>query len=168
VAETAPPKPLVIPAGTTLTVRLEQALGSKTSHAGDAFTATVVNPVSAHGKVVIPASSVVEGTVVNAQAKGKIKGEGLLELTLKQITIKGNAYPIETSVTSNTEKGKGKRTAATTGGGALIGGIAGGGKGAAIGAAAGLAGGALTGNKQIELPAESMLSFALKKPLTLK
>ena len=49
VAETAPPKPLVIPAGTTLTVRLEQALGSKTSHAGDAFTATVVNPVSAHG-----------------------------------------------------------------------------------------------------------------------
>jgi hypothetical protein len=53
----------------------------------------------------------------------------------------------------------------------LIGGIAGGGKGAAIGAgvgaAAGFIGGALTGNKQIEIPAESALSFTLTQPLTL-
>ena len=76
---------------------------------------------------------------------------------------------------SSTVKGKGKRTAATTGGGAaggaLIGGIAGGGKGAAIGAgigaAAGFLGGTFTGNKQIEVPAESALSFTLAQPLTL-
>jgi hypothetical protein len=73
-----------------------------------------------------------------------------------------------------TEKGKGKRTARTTGagaaGGALIGGLAGGAKGLAIGAAegAGLVGGAFTGNKQIELPAESSLSFQLNEPMTLK
>lgn len=164
----APPKPLVVPAGTTLTVRLGQALGSKSSHTGDSFTATVIQPVNVHSKVAIPAECAVKGSVVNAQAKGKVKGEAVLQLALKEISVKGQAYPIETSMASTTEKGKGKRSAVTTGGGALIGGIAGGGKGAAIGAAAGFAGGALTGNKQIEIPAESVLSFQLKKPLILK
>jgi uncharacterized protein YcfJ len=89
--------------------------------------------------------------------------------------VRGRTYPIKTNLLSSTEKGKGKRTAATTGGGAaggaLIGGLAGGGKGAGIGAlvgaGAGLVGGAFTGNKQIELPAESALSFTLTSSLTL-
>jgi hypothetical protein len=118
----------------------------------------------------------VSGTVVEAKAKGKIKGEAVLNLALTSITVKGHTYPIETAVVQNTVKGKGKRTAATTGGGAaggaLIGGLAGGGKGAGIGAlvgaGAGLAGGALTGNTQIELPAESAISFRLAAPLTLR
>lgn len=171
-----PPKPIVIPAGTVLTVRLDQALGSKASHTGDSFSATVATPVSVGGKVAIRASSVASGTVVEAKAKGKIKGEARLQLALKKITIKGQTYVIDASMAGLTEKGKGKRTAATTGGGAaggaLIGGLAGGGKGLAIGAVVGagvgLAGGAFTGNKQIELPAESSLSFQLNEPLTLK
>lgn len=170
-----PPKPVVIPAGTAITVQLAQALGSKTSTTGDSFSATVASPVSVDGKVAIPASSPAAGTVVEAKAKGKVKGEARLKLALKTITIKGHAYPIATSMSNTTEKGKGKRTAATTGGGAaggaLIGGLAGGGKGAAIGAAvgagAGFVGGTLTGNNQIELPAESALSFELTAPLTL-
>ena len=163
-----PPKPLVIPAGTTITVRTGEALGSKASQTGDTFTATVAEPVAVNGKVAIPASSSAVGTVVQAKAKGKVKGEAVLQLALKQITIKGHLYAIESSMSNSTQKGKGKRTAVTTGGGALVGGLIGGGKGAAIGAAAGFTGGALTGNKQIELPAESVLSFQLKKPLTLK
>jgi outer membrane lipoprotein SlyB len=55
---------------------------------------------------------------------------------------------------------------------ASIGGLAGGGKGALIGAAlgagAGTAGAAYTGEKEIVLPAESMLSFKLTAPLTIK
>jgi len=163
-----PPAPLVVPAGTVITVRLSQALGSKTSHTGDSFTATVASPIAVNGKLVIPTSSSAEGTVVDAQERGKIKGAGLLQLALNEITVEGTRYPIETRVFSSEEKGKGKRTAATTGGGGVIGGIVGGGKGAVIGAAAGLAGGALTGNKQIELPAESAVSFTLKTALTLE
>jgi hypothetical protein len=128
----------------------------------------VADPVSVGGKVVIPASSTARGAVSNAQAKGKVKGEGVLQLTLNQVTVKGHSYPIATSMSSQTEKGKGKRTAVTTGAGTAIGAVAGGGKGAVIGGAAGFAGGALTGNKQIELPAESMLTFKLTKSLTLK
>ena len=157
-------------------MRTQSALGSKTSHSGDAFDATVAQPVSVDGKEVIPSGAEVKGTVVEAQAQGKIKGQGSLELKLTSITIKGTPYTIETSAYQATVKGKGERTAIATGGGAglgaLIGGLAGHGKGAAIGAlagaGAGLAGGTLTGNKQIELPAESALSFTLSAPVTVK
>jgi len=171
-----PPPPVVIPAGTAITVRTQSALGSKTSHSGDAFDATVAQPVSVDGKEVIPSGAEARGTVVEAKAQGKIKGQGSLQLTLNSITIKGVPYTIQTSAYQATVKGKGERTAIATGGGAglgaLIGGLAGHGKGAAIGAlagaGAGLAGGTLTGNKQIELPAESALSFTLSAPVTVK
>jgi len=171
--ETPPP---VVPAGTSLTVKLGQALGSKSSQAGQSFSATLANSISVGGNPVIPAGSSVEGTVVDAKAKGKVSGEGELSLKLTSVTVKGTPYSISTNTWQQVAKGKGKRTAATTGGGAaagaLIGGIAGGGKGAAIGAGvgagAGFAGGTLTGNQQIELPAESSVTFKLSAPLTLK
>jgi len=171
-----PPPPVVIPTGTAITVRTVSALSSKTNHAGDAFDATVDQPISVDGKEVIASGAEVRGTVVQAQAQGKIKGQGSLQLTLTSITIKGVPYTIQTSAYQGTVKGKGERTAIATGGGgalgALIGGLAGHGKGAAIGAAAGagagLVGGALTGNKQVELPAESALTFTLSAPITVK
>jgi BON domain len=169
------PQPIVVPAGTTLTVRVEQALSSKDSQAGQTFLATLAQPVSVSGKTAIPADSSVSGTVVSAKEKGKIKGEGELALSLTSITLHGRNHAIQTGVLDSTVKGKGKRTAKTTGGGAaggaLIGGLAGGGKGAGIGAlvgaGAGLVGGAMTGNKQVEIPAESALTFTLIAPLTL-
>lgn len=170
-----PPQPIVVPAGTTLVVTLRQSLGSKTSQTGQTFLASLAQPVTVGGQTAIPKGSTVNGTVVTAKEKGKIKGEGQLSLTLRSITVKGQTYSIRTGTLDNTVKGKGKRTAATAGGGAaggaLIGGLAGGGKGLGIGAlvggGAGLIAGAATGNKQIELPAESALSFALSAPLTL-
>lgn len=171
----SPPPPIVIPAGTVLTVRVGQTLSSKTSQAGQTFLATTAQPVSVRGLSAIPSGSTVSGTVITAKAKGRFKGEGELSLALASITVKGQTYNIQTEVFDSTAKGKGKRTAATTGGGAaggaLIGAIAGGGKGAGIGAlvgaGAGLIGGAATGNQQIEIPAESALSFRLSAPLTL-
>jgi hypothetical protein len=169
------PQPIVVPAGTILTVRTGQALSSKSSQTGQTFLATLAQPVSVKGMSALTAGSTVSGTVVAAKAKGKVKGEGQLDLSLTSISVGGHTYQIQTNVLSSAIKGKGKRTAATTGGGAaggaLIGGIAGGGKGAAIGAgvgaAAGFIGGTLTGNKQIEIPAESALSFTLTQSLTL-
>lgn len=166
------PQPVVIPAGTVLTIRTGQALSSKDSQAGQTFLGTLAQPVK--GKA-LPAGSSVTGTVVTAKAKGKVKGEGQLDLTLTSIAVHGHTYHIKTAMLSSTVKGKGKRTAVTTGagagGGALIGGLAGGGKGAAIGAlagaGAGFVGGMFTGNKQIEIPAESPLSFTMSAPLTL-
>jgi hypothetical protein len=170
------PQPIVVPAGTTITVRLASAVGSKISNTGDVFLASVAEPIAVDGKTVVPKGADAKGKVVEAQPLGKIKGAARLKLALTSVTVNGQPYAIESSVSSRTAKGKGKRTAVTTAGGgglgALIGGLAGGGKGAAIGAAAGagagFAGGAFTGNKQIELPAETALSFELTAPLTIQ
>jgi hypothetical protein len=169
------PQPIVVPSGTTLTITVGQALSSKTSQTGQTFIGTLAQPVSVGGRSAIPAGSTISGTVVSAKSKGKIKGQGELDLALTSVTVRGQTYNIQTAVVAQTVKGKGKRTAVATGGGAaggaLIGGIAGGGKGAGIGAlvgaGAGLVGGTLTGNQQIEIPAESALSFRLSAPLTL-
>jgi hypothetical protein len=167
---------LTIPANTAITVRTQTALSSGTNQSGDTFSATLADPITVDGKEVVPAGARAQGTVTQATAKGKVKGAASLRLELTSLTIHGNSYPIQTSMAGFAQKGKGKRTAVTTGGGAalgaLIGGLAGGGKGAAIGAlaggGAGFAGGTFTGNKQIELPAESALTFKLKEPVTLK
>jgi BON domain len=174
-APTPPPQPIVVPAGTGLVVTVDQALSSKTSQAGQTFLATLARPVTVAGATAIPKGSSVTGTVITAKEKGKIKGEGQLALALTSITVRGKNYSIQTGTLDSTVKGKGKRTAVATGGGAaggaLIGGLAGGGKGAGIGAlvgaGAGLVGGALTGNKQIEIPAETALTFTLSSSLTL-
>ncbi len=171
-----PPKPITVPAGTVLTVRIDQALGSKTSLTGATFTGTMANPISIGGKVAIPTHSRVTGVVREAKKAGKFKGEASLALTLTSITVRGQHFNIATDDAAQQTKGKGKRTAGLTlggaGAGAAIGGLAGGGKGAAIGALVGVTAGAIgaatTGNnRDIALPAESALTFGLVQSLTL-
>lgn len=167
---------LVVPAGTTLTVRLDRELSSKSSNVGDAFTATLTQAVLVDGKSAIPEGTTVSGKVSEAAPQGRFKGGAVLHLTLNSISLNGNEQPIQTSDFTQAAKGKGTRTAAMIGGGAgvgaLIGGLTGGGKGAAIGAlagaGAGTAGAGLTGNKDVVLPAESALSFKLEQALEIK
>ena len=169
-------KQTTLPAGTIITVRLGHAVGSKISSSDDHFSATVAKPVQVGGKTVVPAGAEASGRVVEAVPQGRFKGAAVLRLVLESVTVNGEARDVKTSSVSRSLKGKGKRTATLIGGGAgagaLIGGLAGGGKGALIGAAAGAgagtAGAAYTGNKEIVLPAESILSFTLTEPITIK
>jgi len=171
-APQAPPPPAVVdlPEGTQLRVRLDEDLGSKISHSGDSFTATLADDVTVHGQTVIAKGAQAEGTVIDAKPLGHFKGGALLELRLERVQSKWGSYAVATSSIARAEKGKGKRTAVLTGGGAglgaLIGGLAGGGKGVLIGglagAGAGTAGSAFTGNHEIVLPAETLLSFSLE------
>jgi hypothetical protein len=169
-------KETTLPAGTVITVRLANAVGSKISNSGDQFHANLAAPVEVDGKVVVPSGAEASGKVLQAVPQGRFKGGAVLKLTLDSVTINDDAYNLHTNSMSRYLKGKGKRTAAMigggAGGGALLGGLLGGGKGALIGAAAGAgagtAGAAYTGNKEITLPAESTLSFKLSEPLTVK
>jgi hypothetical protein len=169
-------EPVIVPSGTSVTVTLGSALGSKLSQAGQTFTGTVAKDITVGNEVVIPKGSTVAGTVTDAKALGKFKGGAVLDIRLDSINLNGYDMPVQTAARSFTEKGKGKRTAVLTGGGAALGGIigaiAGGGKGAAIGAAAGAGAGAggsaFTGNKEIVLPAESDVTFDLTQELKLE
>jgi hypothetical protein len=174
-APTPPSQPVILPAGMVLSVRINETVGSKTSKTGDKFTASIAQPVVIRGQTVIPAHSTAAGVVEQAQQGGKIKGSSALALRLTSITVKGIVYPVSTGSFLQEGKGKGSRTAKAGGGGAaagaLIGGIAGGGKGAligtAVGAGTGVAGSAFTGNKELTIPAESILQFKLAQPLRL-
>jgi len=171
-----PPRPIVVPAGTRLTIRTNQPLGSKTSQTGAVFSGAILTPITIDGEVVIAAGSEVTGIVKEAKKAGKIKGAAVLRLALESVRVNGHTYNVHAEEVAQTSTGKGKRSAAVIGGGtglgAVIGGIAGGGKGAAIGAltgaAAGTIGAATTGKRDIDLPAEAALSFRLAQPLTLK
>jgi hypothetical protein len=172
----AAPSPLVVPAETIVSVVLNQAVGSKISTPGQAFSATVATPIEVDGRLAIPKGARASGIVREAKPAGRFKGAATLELTLTAVTVRNEDYNIRTTSPSQTSTGKGKRTAAMvgggTGGGALIGGVAGGGKGALIGgligAAAGTGGAGLTGNRDILLPAETRLTFKLVEPVEIK
>jgi len=164
-----------IPAGTAITVTIDQSISSKNAQAGQGVVATVAHDVTVDGKVVIPKGSHAKLVVRSVQASGRLSTPAKLWLRLKSVEVHGKTYTIATSSSGKTMGGKGKRDAGFIGGGAgagaLIGGLAGGGKGAAIGAAAGAgagtAGAAATGKKEVEFQAETRLSFTTRAPVTI-
>jgi hypothetical protein len=165
-----PPKHYTVPAGTPLVVRLEQTVSAKNSNVGDSFSGVLAQSVVVGGVTVIRAGAPVTGVVTASKGQGRFKGSGDLAIAIKRV----GDYAVSTTAYEATAKGKGKRTAGFIGGGggggALIGGLAGGGKGALIGgllgAGAGTAGAAFTGNKDITVPAESVVTFKLAESIT--
>ena len=165
---------IVVPAGTRIRVRLGETLSTKENQTGDSFSGVVVDPVRVDGQTVIPAGARARGVVTDAQSLGRFKGQAVLAIRLDDVSADGRTYRVRTSHVERVEQGKGKRSAILTGWGAglgaLIGGLTGGGKGALIGGllggGGGAAGSAFTGNKDLVIPAESILTFDLERSLT--
>jgi hypothetical protein len=166
---------LTLPRGTRLQVRLNQTIDIKHVSSGERFTGTLAQPVMAGDSVAIPAGSLATGEILVAHKRGLFKGRSMMALTLTRLDVNGTPYRIDTANLSRSKKGKGKRTAALIGGGAgmgmLIGGVATGGVGLLVGGLAGGGAGALgaafTGNRDLSIPAESVVSFRLQNELTL-
>lgn len=170
-------KTYVLAAGTQVPVRTEDAINSATAVEGQTYAADVTDDVlDANGDVVLPRGSNAQIVIRSASKGGRIRGASDLVLDLQSISVEGQQYTISTTDVKQSGKqgvGANKRTAEYTGGGAalgaIIGAIAGGGKGAAIGAGAGAGGGALTQiltkGGSIKVPAETVLTFQLDKPV---
>jgi hypothetical protein len=166
------PKPITVPAGTPIVVRMGQTVSAKDNSVGDSFGGTLAQSVVVHGTTIFRAGAPVTGVVTASKGQGRFKGDGALGISVRRV---GN-YDVTTSAYEKSVGGKGKRTAIFAGGGggagALIGGLAGGGKGALIGgllgAGGGTAAGAFTGNKNVSVPAESVVTFNLAAPITVR
>lgn len=167
---------MTIPAGTTITMRLADALSSKKNQPGDVFSGTLDQPLVVDGFAIAERGARVEGKLVDAQQAGHVKGVSQLALQLTKVhTSDGQDIAISTekfvkeASTSHTEDAKKVGIGAVLG--AAIGAIAGGGKGAAIGAGAGAAGGGgvavATRGKPVELPVETRLTFRIEQPVTI-
>jgi outer membrane lipoprotein SlyB len=169
-----PPQKVTIPAGTQISIRVNEEVNSEKAQVGDTFHGSISAPVTIDDQTVVPTSADVEGRVVDVKSAGKFAGGSLLSLQLTKLIMNGRSYSIQTDQWSKTGTGRGKGTAAKVGGGAavgaILGGIFGGGKGAAIGtvagAGAGTAGSAIGKGQQIVLQPEAVINFTLQNSLT--
>ena len=170
----AAPQRITVPAGTQLSIRLNDEVNSEKAQVGDVFHGSISAPVSIDDQTVIPTTADVEGRVVDVKSAGRFAGQSVLTLELTKLTMNGRSYSLQTSQWTKSGNGRGKSTAAKVGGGAavgaVLGGIFGGGKGAAIGAAAGAGAGtgvsAATKGQQIILRPEAVIAFELQGPVT--
>ncbi len=171
---------MMIPAGTNITIRTNEAITAQNAQPGTRYPVQIAqNVVGSNGAVLVPAGSPATVAVVNT---GKsVLGKNELGLALHSITVNGRTYMVNSAASQETTKsssgiGANKRTAEYVGGGALlgtlVGAVAGGGKGAAIGAILGGGGGAaaqvLTRGKELNVPAESVLTFKSEQPIYLR
>lgn len=76
----------LLPAGSSLHVRLQTTLTSKTNKTGDKFSGYVEQPVIVNGKTIVPVGSLVDGHVVMVKKSKRIKGVGEMRIVLDDIT----------------------------------------------------------------------------------
>lgn len=149
-----------VSSGTTMRVRMNNTLSSKTARVGDTFTATVTEPVySSTGVVVIPTGSTVVGRVDTVTAARKGGNVGSIDASFISVRLpNGKSRAINGSLSdldSKSAKSDNEGTASGDktrhrkiifiggggAGGAILGGAVGGGKGALIGGIIGGVGG---------------------------
>jgi hypothetical protein len=168
--------PLTMKPGTILTVRVNEPLSSDHNRVGDAFSATLTQPVVVLGIVVARYGQSVAGHVVEAKKAGRVSGVSRLGITLTRLTlVDGQTVPIQSQLLvleGPTSVGRDAAAIATAAGlGAAIGAGAGG-TGAAIGAAAGAATGTigvlLTRGLPTVVHSETPVTFQVMAPVTIE
>lgn len=107
------PSTTKLPEGTPIPVRLQSALSSASSHAGDTFNAIVDNAVVIDGQTLIPGGTAATGRVLEARPSANSPGSsherslgsslgssqepGYLRIVLVSLNIGGRPVVIETS-----------------------------------------------------------------------
>jgi hypothetical protein len=154
-------------------VRTTTALSTKTSQAGESFSATLAEPLTAGGVVIAPKGAPVAGVVAAADPGGRVQGRASLTVRLTSLDVNGRQVDLQTNtftrVAPGTKKKDAVKVGVASGIGAAIGAIAGGGQGAAIGAGVGAGAGTgavmATRGAPAVIGAETLLTFRLQSPV---
>ncbi len=168
--------PVTIPDGTLLQLRTMEPVASKRAKDGEPVQFTLISDVSNGGVLAIPRGAVFHGVVSESRqpGSGHISGNPVLALQLTSLDLGGQTYQL----TSDEFRVKGPNKAGQTVGnavgaglvGTIIGCAVGRGVGCAVGAATGVAAGtaasAASSGPGVWIPAEALVSFHLKAPLT--
>lgn len=99
VAPATPANRSVLPAGTSMTARLNQSLGTSTSKEGDQFTATVTNAVVAqNGATAVPSGAMLFGHVTGLHTANLPTDQAVIRLAFDSISFNGRSFPLDASI----------------------------------------------------------------------
>ena len=168
-------EPMMVPVGTSMTFTVDQEISTDSHAVGDRFLATLSNPVSGQGEVLLESGTPAQWVVTQATTED---GQALLAVELESIDVNGEWVPVRATVTEadldTDDPDSGGETAAKIGvgaaAGALVGQILGADtestlKGAGVGAAVGTAVALATKGGSATIPAGSALTVELDEPI---
>jgi len=174
VAAATPANRSVLPAGTSMTARLNQALGTSASKEGDQFTATVTDAVVAqNGATAVPSGAMIYGHVTGLHTATLPTDQAVIRLAFDSISMNGRSFPFDASISNvavrnasgnPTTSSTVRDAAAGAAAGAVLGGIISGGDlskmitAGLLGAAAGTAISLGTGTGQAVIPAGTTMT----------
>jgi hypothetical protein len=170
------PASVTIPAGTRISVRTIDTIDSSNNLVGDRFEASLAEPLTLDGKVLVEEDALVYGRLTESKESGTFAGKSELRLELTGIVVNGKMVPVVTGEYEVSGKSRGASTAKRTIGGAALGAIIGaaadGGQGAAIGAGVGAGAGAgseiITRGDRVKVPSETLIDFTLQQDVSIQ
>lgn len=172
-----------IPSGTTLDVRLDNEIGTKSSKIGDTFTATVANAVMAsNGSTVVPAGSQIHGKVTGLDNSDRAGDPAAIKIDFERIVVNGTSRPFYAKVTATNLATRGadsrdetlKKAGVGAAAGAVLGAILSGGDldkillGGVVGAAAGSVISLGMGDVEGVLPAGTTMQLTTTRVVALR
>jgi len=165
------PAPKFLPVGTSVSVRLDQAINSDDVNQGDTVDATVSSPVTVDGNVIVNTGAKAKLKVVSIEHAAKEGGAEHLQLALVDLSTEQGKVQVSTNtkqfdgptVRAEQVKRGGIGAAAGAVGGFVVGKIFHhGGAGAGAGAAGGAAVGVVTAKPQpVKVAAETSINFRI-------
>ncbi len=166
------PKPILVPAGTELSIGLSSPLSTKSASIGDPVDARLASDVVVNGKRALLAGAPVRGRVTDVVSGSKrIGGTPTLALAFDGIELEdGATVAISGQVVQQGKSDTARDTAKIVGGaaaGAVIGHQVDDDKGTVIGGLLGGAAGAIAAKKtgtEIEVPAGTVMAFVVDQP----
>jgi hypothetical protein len=155
--------------GTSIEVRLAHALSSRTARREDPVQASVSEPVRADGVLALPAGTELRGVVRDVEPAERPSKAGRIELEFDSVYLDHTRFEMRGRVAEIRESGERAKKAGI---GAAVGGILGailGGKGGAVAGILIGGGGSVVATKgeDVELPAGTVLTVRLERPLVI-